>query len=164
VERQPSPPKKYKFRKNIVLRVVSVFIVVCVIGLIGAAFSSKNTGSNSSDTTNDSGSAYATTGSNAGSSTGSTDSNSGSSADSSSSNGDGSSSTGSDDSSTIGSSDTTGNGSSTGSSSCSPISDEGTCYEPGEYCRDDDHGASGTAGDGGSITCEDNDGWRWEPN
>jgi hypothetical protein len=47
-------------------------------------------------------------------------------------------------------------------SSCNPISDEGTCYEPGEYCRDDDHGASGIAGDGESIVCEDNDGWRWE--
>jgi hypothetical protein len=43
------------------------------------------------------------------------------------------------------------------------LSDEGTCYEPGEYCRDSDHGASGVAGDGESITCEDNDGWRWEP-
>ena len=47
--------------------------------------------------------------------------------------------------------------------SCSPLSDEGTCYEPGEYCRDDDHGASGVAGDGEAIVCEDNDGWRWEP-
>lgn len=47
--------------------------------------------------------------------------------------------------------------------SCTPLSDEGTCYEPGEYCRDSDHGASGVAGDGESITCEDNDGWRWEP-
>jgi hypothetical protein len=46
---------------------------------------------------------------------------------------------------------------------CYPISDEGTCYEPGEYCRDDDHGTSGVAGDGEAITCEDNDGWRWEP-
>jgi hypothetical protein len=46
---------------------------------------------------------------------------------------------------------------------CYPISDEGTCYEPGEYCRDDDHGMSGVAGDGESIVCEDNDGWRWEP-
>jgi hypothetical protein len=46
---------------------------------------------------------------------------------------------------------------------CYPFSDEGTCYEPGEYCRDDDHGVSGIAGDGESITCEDNDGWRWEP-
>ena len=40
------------------------------------------------------------------------------------------------------------------------MSDEGTCYEPGEYCRDDDHGTSGMAGDGEAITCEDNDGWR----
>jgi hypothetical protein len=47
--------------------------------------------------------------------------------------------------------------------SCYPISDEGTCYEPGEYCRDDDHGATGLAGDGEQIICEDNDGWRWEP-
>jgi hypothetical protein len=46
---------------------------------------------------------------------------------------------------------------------CYPTSDEGTCYEPGEYCRDDDHGMSGVAGDGESIVCEDNDGWRWEP-
>lgn len=46
---------------------------------------------------------------------------------------------------------------------CYPISDEGTCYEPGEYCRADDYGTSGIAGDGEAITCEDNDGWRWEP-
>ena len=49
------------------------------------------------------------------------------------------------------------------SAGCSPLSDEGTCYEPGEYCRDADHGTSGVAGDGKAITCEDNDGWRWEP-
>lgn len=49
------------------------------------------------------------------------------------------------------------------SPSCYPISDEGTCYEPGEYCRDDDHGMTGVAGDGESIVCEDDDGWRWEP-
>jgi hypothetical protein len=47
--------------------------------------------------------------------------------------------------------------------SCYPLSDEGTCYEPGEFCRDDDHGATGVAGDGEKIICEDNDGWRWEP-
>jgi hypothetical protein len=46
---------------------------------------------------------------------------------------------------------------------CFPLSDEDTCYEPGEFCRDSDHGASGVAGDGKSIRCEDNDGWRWEP-
>lgn len=47
--------------------------------------------------------------------------------------------------------------------SCYPLTDGGNCYEPGEYCRDSDHGASGRAGDGEAITCEDNDGWRWEP-
>jgi hypothetical protein len=48
-------------------------------------------------------------------------------------------------------------------SGCHPLTDGGNCYEPGEYCRDSDHGASGVAGDGKSIICEDNDGWRWEP-
>jgi hypothetical protein len=47
--------------------------------------------------------------------------------------------------------------------SCYPLSDEGTCYEPGEYCRDDDQGMTGVAGDGESIECEYNDGLRWEP-
>lgn len=47
--------------------------------------------------------------------------------------------------------------------SCYPLTDGGNCYEPGEYCRDSDHGATGTAGDGEPITCENNDGWRWEP-
>ena len=46
---------------------------------------------------------------------------------------------------------------------CTPLSDEGTCYEPGEYCRDSDHGVTGRAGDGETITCDNNDGWRWEP-
>jgi len=46
--------------------------------------------------------------------------------------------------------------------SCYPLTDGGNCYEPGEYCRDDDHGVSGIDGDGDAITCEDNDGWRWE--
>jgi phosphatidylserine/phosphatidylglycerophosphate/cardiolipin synthase-like enzyme len=46
---------------------------------------------------------------------------------------------------------------------CTPIDDEGGCYEPGEYCRDDDHGATGRAGDGQTITCEDKSGtWYWE--
>lgn len=47
--------------------------------------------------------------------------------------------------------------------SCHPLTNGGNCYEPGEYCRDADQGASGVAGDGEAITCEDNDGWRWEP-
>jgi cardiolipin synthase A/B len=46
---------------------------------------------------------------------------------------------------------------------CTPIDDEGGCYEPGEYCRDDDHGTTGRAGDGATITCEDENGtWYWE--
>jgi hypothetical protein len=48
--------------------------------------------------------------------------------------------------------------------SCTPLTDGGNCYEPGEYCRDSDHDATGIAGDGTGITCLDNDGWRWEPN
>jgi hypothetical protein len=47
--------------------------------------------------------------------------------------------------------------------SCRPLTNGGNCYEPGEYCRTADHGASGMAGDGKAISCEDNDGWRWEP-
>ena len=47
--------------------------------------------------------------------------------------------------------------------SCTPIDDEGACYEPGEYCRDDDHGMTGRAGNGQTITCEDQNGtWYWE--
>jgi hypothetical protein len=49
-----------------------------------------------------------------------------------------------------------------GSAGCYPLDDEGGCYEPGEYCRDDDHGATGRAGDGETITCEYDDGWYWE--
>ena len=46
---------------------------------------------------------------------------------------------------------------------CTPIDNEGGCYEPGEYCRDDDHGTTGRAGDGQTITCEDENGtWYWE--
>jgi hypothetical protein len=48
-------------------------------------------------------------------------------------------------------------------SGCYPLTNGGNCYEPGEYCRKSDHGASGVAGDGKPIICEDNDGWRWEP-
>jgi cytoskeletal protein RodZ len=48
--------------------------------------------------------------------------------------------------------------------SCYPLTNGGNCYEPGEYCRTSDYGVSGVAGDGEAITCEDNNGWRWEPN
>jgi len=46
---------------------------------------------------------------------------------------------------------------------CYPLTSSGKCYEPGEYCPNADHGMSGIAGDGESITCENNNGWRWEP-
>jgi hypothetical protein len=46
---------------------------------------------------------------------------------------------------------------------CYPLSNSGTCYEPGEYCRANDHGVSGVAGDGEAIICEYNNSWRWEP-
>ena len=48
------------------------------------------------------------------------------------------------------------------SAGCYPIDDEGGCYEPGEYCRDDNHGATGRAGNGDTITCEYDNGWYWE--
>jgi phosphatidylserine/phosphatidylglycerophosphate/cardiolipin synthase-like enzyme len=48
-------------------------------------------------------------------------------------------------------------------SGCYPIDDEGRCYEPGEYCRDDDHGSTGRSGNGQTITCEvENGTWYWE--
>jgi hypothetical protein len=46
---------------------------------------------------------------------------------------------------------------------CYPRTDAGHCYEPGEFCRDSDHGVTGVAGDGERIVCTDNNGWRWEP-
>jgi hypothetical protein len=46
---------------------------------------------------------------------------------------------------------------------CYPLSDAGNCYQPGELCRNSDHGTIGRAGDGVIIVCEDNQGWRWEP-
>ena len=46
---------------------------------------------------------------------------------------------------------------------CSPLTSGGNCYEPGEFCPAKDHGVTGIAGDGKSITCEDVNGyWRWE--
>ncbi|WP_131806048.1 hypothetical protein [Mycobacterium alsense] len=48
-------------------------------------------------------------------------------------------------------------------SGCYPETNGGNCYEPGEFCRRSDHGASGVAGDGENIVCQNNGGWRWEP-
>jgi cardiolipin synthase A/B len=47
--------------------------------------------------------------------------------------------------------------------SCYPTTSSGHCYKPGEYCSNADHGMRGVAGDGESIVCEDDNGWRWEP-
>ena len=47
--------------------------------------------------------------------------------------------------------------------SCHPTTASGNCYEPGELCSNADHGVTGLAGNGETITCEDNNGWRWEP-
>lgn len=47
--------------------------------------------------------------------------------------------------------------------SCHPLTNGGNCYEPGEFCRSSDHGVTGLAGDGETITCKDNNRWRWEP-
>jgi hypothetical protein len=46
---------------------------------------------------------------------------------------------------------------------CHPLTNGGNCYEPGEFCRKTDHGVTGVAGNGETIRCEDNNGWRWEP-
>lgn len=46
---------------------------------------------------------------------------------------------------------------------CQPLTNGGNCYEPGEYCRNADHGVHGVAGNGEAIVCTDNNGWRWEP-
>lgn len=48
-------------------------------------------------------------------------------------------------------------------SGCHPLSSGGNCYRAGELCSAADHGLTGVAGNGETITCEDNDGWRWEP-
>jgi hypothetical protein len=46
---------------------------------------------------------------------------------------------------------------------CFPLSGGGSCYEPGDPCSDLESGASGLAGDGERIVCENNGGWLWEP-
>jgi hypothetical protein len=46
---------------------------------------------------------------------------------------------------------------------CYPTASSGNCYRAGELCPTADHGQSGVATNGAAITCEDNDGWRWEP-
>lgn len=50
------------------------------------------------------------------------------------------------------------------SQACHPLTSGGNCYEPGEFCSNADHGMTGLAGDGKTIVCTNNNGWRWEPN
>jgi hypothetical protein len=49
------------------------------------------------------------------------------------------------------------------SAGCYPLTSTGNCYEPGEFCPNSDHGATGRAGDGATIICKYDHGWRWEP-
>ncbi|MFD7730429.1 hypothetical protein ACFV6F_08595 [Kitasatospora phosalacinea] len=44
---------------------------------------------------------------------------------------------------------------------CHPLSNAGNCYKAGQFCRDSDHGASGTDASGRVIVCVDKNGWRW---
>ncbi len=46
---------------------------------------------------------------------------------------------------------------------CYPLSNSGTCYQPGEFCRSTDHGRTGRTASGEAIVCAYNNGWRWEP-
>lgn len=49
------------------------------------------------------------------------------------------------------------------SAGCNPKTSSGNCYEPGEFCSKAEHGETGVAGDGKTITCTDVHGrWRWE--
>lgn len=46
---------------------------------------------------------------------------------------------------------------------CYPKTSGGNCYEPGEFCSDAEHGETGVAGDGKTITCVASGSyWRWE--
>jgi hypothetical protein len=46
---------------------------------------------------------------------------------------------------------------------CHPVTSSGNCYEPGEFCSDAEHGETGVAGDGKTITCVASGSyWRWE--
>jgi hypothetical protein len=50
-----------------------------------------------------------------------------------------------------------------GPGGCHPVTAAGNCYEPGEFCPRKDRGDSGLAGDGETIICINNNGFRWEP-
>jgi hypothetical protein len=52
---------------------------------------------------------------------------------------------------------------STAPASCYPTAPSGNCYEPGQFCSAEQHGMTGVAGDGKTITCEGAAGatWHW---
>lgn len=45
--------------------------------------------------------------------------------------------------------------------SCYPTASSGNCYQPGQICPSSYYGATGVAGDGTTISCQYNNGWRW---
>jgi hypothetical protein len=50
-----------------------------------------------------------------------------------------------------------------GGGSCHPTTPSGNCYKRGEFCSEAEHGETGVAGDGETITCEPvGSYWRWE--
>jgi hypothetical protein len=149
---EPKQKKRLQNRKTNkkILYGIIGFIIICVIA---AAASSSNQSLESTNTAN--GSKAPTSGSTTNGSSTIPGKDSGSQ-----------STAGSTDKSGSGSGSVAGSSGMSGSASgsCYPMSDEDTCYEPGEYCRESDEGTTGLAGDGKSIICEDNDGLRWEPN
>jgi len=50
-----------------------------------------------------------------------------------------------------------------GGGSCHPTTPSGNCYERGEFCSEAEHGETGVAGNGETITCRQvGSYWRWE--
>jgi hypothetical protein len=47
------------------------------------------------------------------------------------------------------------------SGGCTPLTNAGNCYRPGEQCRTADRGKSGRDAAGRPITCAQDNGWRW---
>jgi hypothetical protein len=50
-----------------------------------------------------------------------------------------------------------------GGGSCHPTTPSGNCYKRGEFCSEPEHGETGVAGNGETITCKQvGSYWRWE--
>jgi hypothetical protein len=56
-----------------------------------------------------------------------------------------------------------GHGTTAAPTGCYPLTNSGSCYQPGEHCLYFEEGTSGVDGGGQPIRCDDYDGWRWEP-